>query len=335
MALPFDNAQAALTAAIAITNDAAASPVLQGQCTVTSGSAVVNRTSGAPFLGQMAGAGISIGGVTYQILDVQSTAQLTLTANYAGSSGSASWTMTPALLTGNVLNPQTNPAVWPLMNHCWRELQDELLRQGVETFTKTVDMYALPPSVAALNRTLLWIDWDGYYYGSDSGLDANVVLPSDMLEPLEMWESQTNANVSWVRMRQAPDQLTPQFPGNRFLQWGFWDNKIWLPQCTVENDLKLRYLAYAPDIVDGTTVLVVPHSITALAFWLAEEASAGRGGVQMAQWFQTKRKEAVNWLASRTARREDYSQFVRRPFRGGYRGEGRGRGFWAGPIVNP
>jgi hypothetical protein len=331
MPLPFDTSQDALTTAIAICNDAAASPVLSGSCSVTNGSAIVTRQSGAPFLGQMTGSGISIGGVTYQVLSIQSTAQLTLTTNYAGTTGTATWTITPALLTGNVLNPQTNPAVWPLVNNCYRQLEDELLRLGVETFTKTFDFEGLEPSQATLNRELLYINWTGYWNGAT--VDPDFVLPDDLLEPLECFESQTGTNGAWVPMRQAPDQPWSQFPGNRFLQWGFWDGNLYFPQCTVQNDMKVRYLASAPDIVDGTTTLVIPHCKTALAFWIAEDASAGRGGIQMAQWFQVKRKEATNWIATRTARRENYSKFVRRAFRGGSRGEGRGRGGWCAPII--
>ena len=330
MALPFDTSQDALTAAIALTNDAAASPVLAGSCSVTNGLAVVNRTSGAPFLAQMTGSGISIGGVTYQILSIQTTAQLTLTTNYAGATGTVTWKITPALLVGNVLNPQTNPAVWPLVNNCYRKLQDEMLRMGVETFTKEFDFINLEASQANNNRETLSINWQGYWDGNTTNPDF--VLPDDLVMPLECWES-INSSYAWVPMKQAPDRLYPQFPGNRFIQWAWYNNTLYFPQCTTINSLKVRYLADAPDIVDGTTILLVPRCKTALAAWIAEDAAAARGGLQMAQWFQLGRKEAVNWLASRTARREDYSKFVRKAFRGGGRGSGRNRGLWTGPLV--
>ena len=330
---PFDTAQDALEAAIAITNDAAASPVQSGQAGATNGSPSVTWVSGPPFTAAMVGLGLNLGGTVYQVLSVQSSTALTLTTNFTGTTGTVTWTVTPALLAGNVLNPLTNPAVWPLVNHCYRELEDELLRLGVETFTKTTDLLNIPPTNAPLERTSLYINWDGYWDGSE--VIPTVSLPGDLLQPLECWECPTGTNLTWLPMKQAPDQLFVQVPSNRFQQWGWWDNKLWIPQCTVENDLRIRYLAYAPDITDGTTVLAIAHSKTALAYRIAAVASMARGGVEMSEVYLQSAQRAEARISSRTARREDYSRFVRKPFRGGYRGEGRGRGMWTGPIVQP
>jgi hypothetical protein len=332
-AAPFDTAQDALEAAIAITNDAAASPVLAGQASATNGSPTITWSSGAPFSLAMQGLGILIAGTTYQIGVVVSPTSLNLTANFTGTSGSVSWTITPALLTGSVLNPSSNPAVWPLVNHCYRELEDELLRLGVETFTKTADLLNLEPSAAPLPRTTLYINWTGYWDGNET--NDEVLLPDDLLTPLEVWECPSGSNMTWLPMRQAPDQLKTQLPGNRFQQWGWWDNQLNIPQCTQQMDLRIRYLAYASDITDGTTPLVIPHSKTALAYLVAATAAKSRGGLEIAAVYKQDAKEAIGRIASRTARREDYSRFVRKPFRGGYRGAGRGRGMWTGPLVQP
>lgn len=330
---PFDTAQDALEAAIAITNDAAASPVFSGQASATNASPNVGWVSGPPFTAAMQGLGINLGGTVYQVQTVSSPTALILTANFTGATGTVSWQITPSLLTGAVLNPLTNPAVWVLMNHCYRELQDELLRQGIETFTETADLLSVTPSQAPLPRTTLYINWAGYWDGNQ--VNASPALPGDLLEPLELWECPSGTNLTWIRMRQAPDQLMPQLPGNRFQQWGWWDNTLWLPQCTITNDLRVRYLAYAPDITDGTTTLAVLHSKTALAYLLAAAAAKSRGGLEMAQVYKQDAKEAMGRISSRTARREDYSRFVRKAFRGRHRGQGRGRGMWAAPIIQP
>lgn len=328
---PHDTAQDALEAAIAITNDAAASPVLSGQASATNGSPSVGWVSGPPFNQAMQSLGIVLAGVTYQILTVSSPTALTLSTNFAGTSGTISWTITPAMLTGAVLNPASNPAVWPLVAHCYEDLEDELLRLGVETLTEETEMDGLEASQAPLQRTSLYIDWSGYFDGANTNPD--ITLPDDLLEPLEMWECPTGSGLNWLPMKQAPDSLRTQVPSTRFQQWEWKQNALWLPQCTIQMDLKMRYLAYAPAIVDGSTVLAIPHSKTALAYGIAYTAALSRGGVQMAAAYKTAMKEAQARIASRTARREDYSKFVRRPFRGGYRGQCRGRGMWSGPTM--
>lgn len=331
---PFDTAGDALEEAVAITNDAAASPVYSGTASVTNGSPTVNLVSGPPFNAAMQGIGLSIGGVTYQVGIVVSPTQITLTTNYTGgTSSSVSWIVTPALLTGNVLNPLTNPAVWPLINHCWRLLEDELLKLGVETFTKIVTLSNITPTAAALPRSDLYIDWDGYWDGNTTW--DTVVLPDDLLMPLECWETLSNSTQQWEAMRQAPDQLRQQTPSSRWQQWGWWDNTLYLPQSTQTEDLKIRYLAIAPDITGPTSVLVVPRCQTAMAFLIAAAAAKSRGGLEMVAVYKNDADEAIARIASRTARREDYSQFVRRAFRGGHRGPGRGRGFLAGPVIQP
>jgi hypothetical protein len=328
---PFDTAQDALEAAIAITNDAAASAVLSGQSSATNGSPNLSWVSGPPFTSAMQGLGVSIGGTTYRILTVSSPTAMVLTTNFAGTSGTVSWLITPSMLTGAVLNPATNPAVWPLMNHCYRELEDEFLRLGVETFTETADLIGLEPSQAPLRRTTLYVNWDGYFDGST--VNPDITLPDDLLEPLELWECPNGSDLGWAPMKSAPDSLAPSFPGTRFRQWEWSQNQLNLPQCTITMDLHMRYLAYAPDIVDGTTVLVIPHSKTALAYRVAAAAAMSRGGLEISAAYKQSAKEAEGRIASRTARREDYSRFQRKPFRGAHRGQGRGRGMWAAPSL--
>jgi hypothetical protein len=77
-------------------------------------------------------------------------------ANDAGS---------PAGMSGNVLNPNRNPAVLPALQERYRYLQQRWISGGVDTFTKDSIVYALPLPATSNPSILMELTYNGFYNG--------------------------------------------------------------------------------------------------------------------------------------------------------------------------
>lgn len=220
-------------------------------------------------------------------------------------------------INGNIL-ADNQPYVFPMLEEVYEDFQDILIAAGVNTYSKYAVISAVP--VVALADPTIQIQID--YVGTFDGLNntAQPQLPVDMLEPLEFWERQTvpppsvNTN-AWLPMKQASDSISTRQQSPRFSLWDWEDDTLFLPGATQVNDLKCKYLAYAPEITGSTSQLLVARCKPAVAAMLAEAISRSRGGLEGAAAFKQKADAAIERIISRTARKEQYASFVRPPFR--------------------
>jgi hypothetical protein len=343
------------------------------------------------------------------------TAQTALTdaiifANDAGS---------PAGLSGNILNPDTNPAVLPALQERYRYLQQRLISSGVDTFTKEAVVYDLLATTSSNPQIKMRLTYNGYwngqywtgpyvtaptwsssvtytagmtvvysgvyyvlvaassldqepdqnlgiwavftpgtltvaawssgttytqgqqvsygnsYYTAQPNSTANTnkvpdqsplfwarfavpgaALPADLIKPLECWEVQYGTITGgWIPMQQVPDALNPSLIQPRFRQWGFANDELILPGASYNNNLRIKYIAAAPDITTLDTYIYPRGVSTALALLLLDQLSGARGG-PMAQIFKERAEEAISQIINQTVRKQAYAQFVRRPYRG-------------------
>jgi hypothetical protein len=343
------------------------------------------------------------------------TAQTALTQAIIFSNDAGS----PAGIEGNVLNPNTNPAVMPALLERYRYIQARLISEGVDFYTKEAVVYGLPPTASSNPQIKMQLTYNGYwngqvwsgpyvtaptwsssttyttgqtvvynnvyyvlnassslnqepdlnlgvwtiftpnatsatawsdtttytqgqqvayensYYVAQPNSSTNLnqqpdasplfwaafsvpgpALPADLIKPLECWEVQTGTITGgWAPMKQAPDAINPSIIQPRFQQWIFSHDRIVLPGASYTNNLRIRYLAQAPDITSLDTIIYPRGVSTALAFLVLDMLAGARGG-PMAQIFKQRGEEAINQLINQTSRKMAYSQFVRRPFRG-------------------
>lgn len=223
-------------------------------------------------------------------------------------------------LAGDIL-ADSQPYVFPLLAKCYRDLQDDLISKGVETFSKYGFIYGVSPTQATNPRVNVTISYQGYFNGQT--VVPNVTLPADLIKPLELWEAIQGQN-SWSPMRPVSDSISSRPASSRFGVWDFQNDILILPGSSQPEDLKLKYLCYAPDLTGPNSVAYVVRCQTALANKLVAAVSKMLGGVEMAGIFEADEKKAVELIVNRTARKEAYQSFNRIPFRG--RGRGRGRG---------
>lgn len=223
-------------------------------------------------------------------------------------------------LAGDIL-ANSQPYTFKLLAGCYRDLQDELISKSVETFTKFGHIYGITPTQAASARTNVTISFFGYFNGNT--VLPNITLPQDCIKPLELWECVTGAN-SWQPMRPVADAIASRPTSNRFGVWDFANDTLYLPGSSQTEDLKLKYLYYAPDLTGPDSVVYILHCQTALACLYINVVCTMLGGLEMAAVYEKKYQHAIDLIVNRTARREAYQSFSRIPFRG--RGRGRGRG---------
>lgn len=223
-------------------------------------------------------------------------------------------------LAGDIL-ADTQPYVFPILQKCYRDLQDELISKGVETYNKYGIIYGITPTQANNPRVNVTISYQGYFNGQT--VIPNVKLPPDLIKPLEAWEAVSGAT-SWQPMKPVSDSIASRPTSNRFGVWDFQNDVLILPGSSQSEDLKLKYLCYAPDLTGPNSVAYVVHCQTALANMVVASVSKMLGGIEMASVFQKDCDKAIDMIVNRTARAEGYKAFNRIPFRG--RGRGRGRG---------
>lgn len=338
---------------------------------------------------------------------------LTAAIVFANDAGS------PLGIDGNILNPDTNPAIMPALKERYRYLQQLLISSGVDTFVKEAVIYNLGASASSNPQTRMILSFAGYYNGQfwtgpsitypawsntttyaygqsvsyggnyyscsvDSSLNqepdtnpgswteftpgtnsaaawsaettytqgqqvvyndfyytaqpnsaANLnkipdqsplfwaptavpgpALPIDLIKPLELWEVQSGTITGgWVPMRQCPDALNPSIIQPRFREWVYATDRVILPGASYTNNLRIKYVAAAPDIDSLDTIIYPRGGATALAFLLLDALSGARGG-PMAQIFKQRSQEAIDQIINQTVRKQAYAQFVRRPYRG-------------------
>lgn len=225
-------------------------------------------------------------------------------------------------IAGDIL-ADSQPYVYPILREVYRDFQDELISLGVETFTKYGFMENVTPSAAQNQREQLFISYLGYWNGQATL--PNPTLPPDMIKPLELWNAPQGAQ-AWYMMRQVPDSISSRAPQPLPCIWDFQNDKLILPQATQTYAMKMKYLCYAPDITGPTSQVYCVHAQTAMAAKFVSRVCAMLGGLEMAAIFDEQAKRAINKIANRSARKEQYTNFQRIPFRG-RAGRG-GRGYY-------
>ena len=217
----------------------------------------------------------------------------------------------PNGILGNLLNP-SQPGVIPLLNVVYRTLQDELIKRGVETFSKYGFILGIPPADTSNPSSQVWINYSGYFDGQE--VLADFILPPDLLKPLELWERQSGNNF-WVPMVPAADSLSTRPIVPFFNTWDYQTDTLFLPPANQTNDLKLKYLCYAPDLTSVSSSVLVPRCQTALAKRFLAEVAKQRGGLEMAAVWTKDGDYAVDMIVDRSARRQAYVKSFRQPFR--------------------
>jgi len=223
-------------------------------------------------------------------------------------------------LAGDILN-DAQPYLFPLLQKCYRTLQGQLISKGVETFSKYGEIYNILPTASNNPRVNVTISYLGYWNGQT--VNPTVTLPADLVKPLELWECYPG-ETAWKPMKPVSDSISSRPTTNRFCVWDFEQDILSMPGNSQTANLKMKYLLYAPALTSPASVAYVVQCENALANLLVAAVSKMLGGLEMSAVFDKDATMEINMIVNRTARKEQYQAFNRKPFRS--RGRGRGRG---------
>ena len=227
----------------------------------------------------------------------------------------------PNGLDGDLLS-NTQPYTPILLQSAWEQLQDELADAGVESLVKETIITAVPAVTMIDPSVTTYITWDGYFDGTVlQPIDVGIpVLPFDMIQPAAKgcWERVTGSGSAFTEVIPWDGGLPEGYQSDK-LRWYEWrDDKLFFKGATQVLDLKLRYLAYRPELAaDGTIsndeLVPIMRSKRAMAYLIGSEFARPRGA-QVADNLYAMAEAEIAKLTRRTAHRKAAISYRRRAF---------------------
>lgn len=215
------------------------------------------------------------------------------------------------------------------MNSAIREVRREVGIMGQPTFIR--DNYlllGLPPinsdlGVGAVNPSAQQsLTVSGFFDGLS--INPDFLLPSDLLQPLELWERLTGSQSPYSEMKQSTGALRPRYQVNALVDWEFRGNAIWFNGAIQSRDVRLRYIAALASLAAASidwsqTFIPIPDCQEAVADKIAVRYGRRLGSSQVADLVQQADRSMLRLrqTVTRARQRIDY----RRPM---YSGDGNG-----------
>lgn len=215
-------------------------------------------------------------------------------------------------LAGDILS-DAQPYTMTLLEGAYESLQDTLIDSGINTYSEYAVVQGLTAAQTNDPGVQLELTYTGYYDGAVQ--NGNVTLPADLLMPLEIWERQSGTTNRWAEMTQTADHISSRGISGCFSLWDYEFDTVFLPPANQSNDLKFKYIRYAPQLTTPTSPVLIARCKPALANLFVALACRARGGLEAAASFQSAGDLEVKKLVTRTARKEQYRPVTRAPFR--------------------
>lgn len=182
------------------------------------------------------------------------------------------------------------------MNSAIREVRRDCGIMGQPTFIR--DNYVLtglPPinsnlGVGVMNpATQQSLSLVGFFDGVN--MNANFLLPSDILQPLELWERLTGTVNPFSEMRQSMGALRPRNQINALHDWEWRGNAIWFNGAILSRDVRIRYVgslaSLAASSIDWSQTFVpIPDCQEAVADKIAVRYARRLGSPQVQELTQ-------------------------------------------------
>ena len=221
-----------------------------------------------------------------------------------------------SLLNDAAGNLFTDTVLIPYANAAYRKVQRGLANIGSAGFLSD-DVLLVLPAVAGVDPSL-------QVSITDSTPPPNQ-LPNDLIVPMKLWERVNGSTDDFVEMVDLTDHggLPSQEQGLTLDLWEWRADGLWFLGATQDTQIRLRYQKAFPDLVDGTSPVLIRNAQEVIAYYTAALASASRGSPLAERWDDAG-DDALEDLVARAVQREQNTIRRRRPYssRSGY-----------GPIV--
>jgi len=203
------------------------------------------------------------------------------------------------LLNDTAAKLYTDTILLPVLRKAYRELQQELVDNGIATAKEATAALTVPANTTAI---------------VSGGTPA---LPTDLLYPIELHErfaGQTDIDYVEMDERPWPPDVTQI---SRLQYWTWAEGEIKTPGATGITVLRIRYWKDLAAIVDGTTNIPILDSTTFLAARTASIAAFSIGGAPTkSQVLQGDADKALETLLSTAVKNRQAMPVRRQPFRG-------------------
>jgi hypothetical protein len=228
-----------------------------------------------------------------------------------------------AVIAGGDVLTNTYPGMSSLVNLAYANIQKELTSVGVEVFTDYVWLMAVPvmPTVDPEARLIITDTATNIIYPSGIGDAAFVApqLPSDMIEPLELWERQNGTANRAIEITEPNDGLSNSSQGLYLMEWEWGayqsvDALMFRGALQVQ-DVKIKYVKQLPRIAGPLDPVPLRGVDNAAAYQVAKIFATGRGSTVAAS-FGADGKNEIFLLQSIATRKGQRKRSRRQPYSG-------------------
>lgn len=147
------------------------------------------------------------------------------------------------------------PMTFNLVNDSLEWLENELNNSGVESFRKETILTNVTAVGVVDPGVQINISDTGYFDGLNN--HALPQVPTDLLNPIFMWERTTGSTENWVEMEERADGLPSMVQSTRLKMWEWRGDALVMPGALQSEDLRLRYQgAHAVFVAPTDTLLL-------------------------------------------------------------------------------
>lgn len=235
-------------------------------------------------------------------------------------------------------NSAISPFTQPFLNSAIRELYRELRNVGQPTLIKdNVIISGITPLNSPANgpgqpdpAVQVYVGFDGYFDGTQ--INTQLALPSDIITIERVWERQTGTDDKFIPMEQVQFGLPSRLQTQRFRQWEWRQDKVWMLGSINTNDIRLRYWCSLPQFFSPTlnlsaTFVPIIDCTDAVAYKTAYKYATMLGMPGAAQLKEESREQMFQ-LKQQHVRRSQSVEYHRVPY--GHSGAGSEAGYLAG-----
>lgn len=207
--------------------------------------------------------------------------------------------------------PDSTPYLFPLVNDSLEWFTNEVNNHGIDTFTKETILTPILPIGVNDPGAQVNVSDTGYFNGALNFIEPQV--PSDLLEPLRIWERQTNTTNEWRPMKQVLDGLPSVVQTDRLGIWEWRSDEIVMPGAVQSNDLRLRYAGSQARLVTINDTLYFRGATGPVAYKTAATWVASKNP-EVAAALDGEAQKRMSQLATRNARTKQRAQTTRRSY---------------------
>lgn len=189
--------------------------------------------------------------------------------------------------------------LFPLMNDSLEWLENELNNSGVESFRKETILTNVTAVGIVDPGVQINISDTGYFDGATN--HALPQVPTDLLNPIFMWERTTGSTENWVEMEERADGLPSMVQSTRLKMWEWRGDALVMPGALQSEDLRLRYQGSHAIFVAPTDALLLRGGNGTIAYKTVSTYLVTKNP-EASQLAKLEADDRVSQLTTRSAR---------------------------------